>query len=255
MPLSLFQPELVSVILPTFNEKGSIGQLIDEIHEVLEINHEIVVVDDNSPDGTYEHVLGLSSTRPYLRALKRTQDPSLAKSIRHGLDHARGDAMVIMDSDFNHQPFYLPFMVSSLRYYECVSGSRFLYGGSMNHKTRHFLSWLFNVFTRFMTGGNVTDSLYGFLAIRRSALKKCDFDKIFWGYGDYCIRLLFYLQRLNIDVLQFPALNGSRIYGTGNSRFFQVFRIYFMAVLHLTYQERLCRRDSVKPTEPTSRQA
>ncbi len=94
-----------------------------------------------------------------------------------------------------------------------------------------------------MTGGQVTDSLYGFLAIRRKIIEKCNYNDIFWGYGDYCIRLMYYLQKNNVQILQFPAVNGKRIAGKGNSRFFKVFWQYFIEVIKLTYKIRI--KDSV----------
>ena len=93
-----------------------------------------------------------------------------------------------------------------------------------------------------MTGGMVTDSLYGYLAIRKDVINKLDFDKIFWGYGDYCIRLLYYMQKKDLSILQFPAENGERLGGEANSNLGRVFRQYFLEVLKLTYKIKI-RRD------------
>ncbi|MBU1152826.1 glycosyltransferase [bacterium] len=230
--------EKISIILPTYNEKGNILPLIDAIHdELVDYDHEILVVDDNSPDGTYQAVVDRNC--PYVRAILRAENPGLANSIRCGLENAQGDIFVIMDSDFNHQPKYLPPMIQSLSYYDCISASRFLYGGKMDTRIRHILSWIFNIFVRLMTGGQITDSLYGFLAIKRNIIEKCNYDDIFGGYGDYCIRLMYYLQRHNVEILQIPAVNGRRKAGEGNSRFFKVFWQYFIEVIKLTYKVRV----------------
>lgn len=230
-------PDLVSVVLPTYNERENAVLLVREIHEVLgDRPHEIVVADDDSPDGTCEALLALKD--PRLTVVRRTSGKGLANSIRCGIEHSRGTRVVVMDSDFNHQPLYLPFMVDALAHYDCVSGSRFLYGGRMNTRRRHLLSWQFNVFTRFMTGGQITDNLYGFFAIRREVLDRCDFERIFWGYGDYAIRLLYYLQAMEASILQFPAVNGTRRAGVGNSQFLRVFRQYFGEVLRLAASNR-----------------
>ncbi len=89
-----------------------------------------------------------------------------------------------------------------------------------------------------MTGGMITDSLYGYFAIKRKELDAVNFDDVYYGYGDYCIRLFFYLQKRNVSVLQFPAINGKRLSGKGNSSFFKVFKLYFKAVIKLTLKER-----------------
>lgn len=226
----------ISVILPTYNEKGNIVSLIDAVHkELANYNHEIVVVDDNSPDGTYETVK--EQNLPYVRALLRTDDASLAKSICCGLENGDGEIFVIMDSDYNHKPQYLPFMVDSMKYYDCAVASRFLYGGMMDSRVRHYLSWLFNIFVRILTKGMITDSLYGYIAIKRKVVEKLDYNKIFWGYGDYCIRLLYYLQKQGVNIIQFPAVNGKRMKGTGNRAFVKLFYQYFTEVLKLVLKE------------------
>ena len=230
----------ISVVLPTYNERANIVPLVQAIGAALEgRDYEILVVDDNSKDGTYQAVEDLQD--PRVRGILRTSNRGFAFSIRRGLEEAGGDILVIMDSDFNHQPKYLPFMVDALKYYDCVSGSRFVYGGLMDGKVRHRLSWVFNIFTRLATGGQVTDSLYGFVAIHRDILQACDFDKIFWGYGDYCIRLMHYLQAQGRSILQFPAVNGRRLAGVGNTRLIGVLRQYTAAVLQLAMRERFHR--------------
>lgn len=225
----------ISVILPTYNERDNILPLIESIHfQLRDYDHEILVIDDNSPDGTYQSVINCNY--PYVKAILRTQNPGLANSIRCGLEKAKGDIFVVMDSDFNHRPEYLPIMIQSLLYYDCVSASRFLYGGKMNSRLRHILSWLFNIFVRMITGGQITDNLYGFWAIKRDVMEKCNYDNIFWGYGDYFIRMLYYLQKLNIKILQIPAVNGERKGGKPNNRFLKIFWQYFTEVIKLAIE-------------------
>jgi hypothetical protein len=83
----------------------------------------------------------------------------------------------------------------------------------------------------------MTDNLYGYFSIRREILEKLDYDKVFWAYGDYCIRLMFYLQQLKVKVLQFPAVNGQRLAGTGNSHFIKVFFQYMNATIELVISD------------------
>ncbi|MBL4657212.1 MAG: glycosyltransferase [Flavobacteriales bacterium] len=229
---------LVSVILPTYNEKGNVILLIKAIHEnLVDYNHEIVVADDNSPDGTYQAIVDLNYE--FVNPILRTEDRGFANSIRCGIENAKGNVILVMDSDFNHQPKYLPFMVDNIKHYDCVSASRFLYGGAMDTRLRHTLSWIFNIFTRLCTGGMITDSLYGYFAIKKTTLDNLDFDKIFWGFGDYGIRFFYYLQLNKVEVLQFPAVNGKRLDGDGNSGFLKVFAEYMKAVFQLTLKKRI----------------
>ena len=228
----------ISIILPAYNERKNVLLLTKAIHhELMAYNHEILIIDDDSPDGTYQAISSLNL--PYARAIRRTKDRGLANSIRCGIENSKGNILILMDSDFNHQPHYLPFMIQALSHYDCVSASRFLYGGKMDGRLRHLFSWVFNVFVRVMTVGQITDNLYGYLAIKKNILEDYDFDKIFWGYGDYCIRLMYYLQKNRVSVLQFPTVNGERKHGKGNSKFFKVLLQYTKEVFKLVYKERL----------------
>jgi dolichol-phosphate mannosyltransferase len=224
--------ETVSVVLPCYNEKENILSLIKAISLELEAyEFEIVVVDDNSPDGTFDlvHTSGLPRTIAY----KRTSSPSLAESIRHGIEHSSGNIVVVMDSDFNHQPECLPVLLANMKFFDCVSASRFVYGGDMGNKFRHISSWLFNIFNRILTRTFITDSLFGYFAIKRDVLEGVDFDKVFWGYGDYCIRLMYYLQKEGVSILQIPGVLGQRLGGQGNTEMFKTLRQYTIEVLKL----------------------
>ena len=227
----------ISVILPCFNERENIVKLINEIHSVLlNWDHEIIVVDDNSPDGTYSVVKGMG--KYFVSIYNRKGDRGLAKSLRFGIEHSVGDWIVLMDSDFNHRPEELPQMISNLNYFQCVLGSRFVYGGKMGGQFRHFASWCFNIFIRLLTQKYITDNLYGFIAIRRDVLINIEFCKVFWGFGDYSIRLIYYLQDAGVSILQTPAVLGKRLNGEGNRRFFKTFVSYTKETLILILKKR-----------------
>jgi dolichol-phosphate mannosyltransferase len=229
---------LISIILPTYNESENIVPLIaDILCELNEHSIEIIVVDDNSPDGTYEAAAAFRD--PRIRAFRRTQDKGLAKSVRCGLEKALGDVLVVMASDFNDRPQYLKFMIQSLSDFDCVSASRYLYGGGMGNRLRYILSGIFNQFTRFMIGGALTDYQYCFFAIKKRLLAQCDYDKIFWGFGDYKIRLFYYLLKMKARILEIPAQNGRRRAGRGNHRFIRLFFQYTISVLRLACQGRV----------------
>ncbi len=229
--------KVISVILPCYNEKGNIVPLVQEITKILtQYHHEIIVVDDNSPDGTYQAILNLNLGN--IKPILRTSDYGFAKSIRAGLEASTGDILIIMDSDYNHDPCYLPVMIENCRYFDVVSGSRFVYGGLMNTRSRHICSWLFNMFVRILTKKMITDSLFGFLAIRKEALNFIDFDEVFWGYGDYCIRLMYYLQENACSILQIPVVLGQRKYGEGNKRLIRTFFQYFKETLRLVIKDK-----------------
>lgn len=216
----------ISVVLPCYNEKENIIKIVPAIHkELIAYNHEIIVVDDNSPDGTYHAII--QKGYDYVKPILRTVDKGLAKSIRCGIENSSGDIIVVMDSDFNHQPKYLPMMIDNLKYFDCVIASRFLYFADEEHYSyfRIITSWIFNLFIRILLFSKITENLFGFYSIKRDVINRFDFDKIFWGLGDYFIRLVFYLQKEKHPILQIPAVFNERIHGKGNkkliSRIFQ----------------------------------
>lgn len=223
----------VSVVLPAYNEKDNIILLISAIHQVLgNISHEIIVVDDQSSDGTYESVVRINDS--FVRVFLRRENRGLAAAIRYGLERARGESIVVMDSDFNHQPEYLPFMLRSLESYDAVFASRFLAGGGVtDYRVRYFLSALFNMFVRFFIGLKASDSLYGFFVIKKDIVEPRDYSDIFYGHGDYCFRLFYYLQKKNIPILEFPAVNGKRRFGRRKISFIYMFYTYCYAVIRL----------------------
>jgi dolichol-phosphate mannosyltransferase len=224
----------VSVILPTYNESRGIVELIKEINNELSgIESEIIIVDDDSLDGTASVVQKYFKDSPGIKVFVRKEDKGLSPSILYGIKKSTGSHILVMDSDFNHKPEYIPMMIQSLNYYSFVTGSRFLYGGRMDTRPRHFLSWCFNVFVRTCTGGSMTDNLYGFFACKRKTLFNYEnfFQWIFRGFGEYFIRLLFLMERDHVSILQFPAINGKRRYGQGNLSFLKILFIYMKATL------------------------
>ncbi len=245
----------VSVVLPTYNERDNICDLVEAI--VAEVGplgwrYEVLVVDDNSPDGTAEIVrsrfgavegctravqTGDQTGDQTVRLCVRTADKGLAKSIRHGLEIARGQTLVVMDTDFNHDPAMIPQMVDLLRYYDLVIGSRFVMRGGMEDTLRYRLSLFYNVFIRALLHTQIQDNLSGFFAVRRDRLFQLEplFPRIFYGYGDYFIRLLLTAWRSDWKILEVPVFYILRRHGDSKTGFWRIFRDYTAAVLRLRF--------------------
>lgn len=233
----------VSIILPTYNERDNICDLIDAIEKAVQpsgLVWEVLVVDDSSPDGTAEAVAerygpGVKTGDGPIKLYVRTSDKGLAKAIRFGLERAVGRTLVVMDTDFNHDPALIPQMVDLLRYYELVIGSRFVMRGGMEDTARYRMSLLYNVFIRLLFHTQIQDNLSGFFAVRRETLFQLQpkFDRIFYGYGDYFIRLLLLAWRSGWKILEVPVFYILRRHGESKTGFWDVFRDYTLAVLKL----------------------
>lgn len=233
---------MVSVILPTYNEREGIAELVAEILGVargagLEI--EVLVVDDASPDGTAAHVETVFRADPGVRVHVRRGERGLASAILWGIQRARGDVVVVMDSDGNHDPVLLPLMVRCVEDFDVVIGSRYVLGGGMlTSRFRYWGSYAFNILIRIVLGLRIHDNLSGYLTFRPALLRGLDAGAVFYGYGDYAIRLLHHVARHGGRVLEIPTVYRFRKGGESKTRFSAYLWTYLASVFRL----RLARR-------------
>lgn len=228
---------MISVILPTYNEREGIAELVSEILAVVRaarVDAEVLVVDDDSPDGTAAHLAEAFAADPAVRVHVRRGERGLASAIRRGLEEARGEIAIVMDSDGNHDPVLLPLMARCAEEFDVVVGSRYVLGGGMlTSRFRYWASYAFNILIRVVLGLRIHDNLSGYLAFRRSLLSRLDADAIFYGYGDYAIRLLHEVVRRGGRVLEIPTVYRFRKGGESKTRFFAYFWTYLASVFRL----------------------
>lgn len=225
-----------SIILPTYKERDNIVELVQAIHRYLEpdgFNYEVVIVDDNSPDGTADVVRAAFGGDPRVKLHVRTQERGLATALRYGAEHSEGEVLVFMDTDFNHDPAMIPQLVKFLEYYDVVIGSRFVMRGGMEDRVRYIASFIYNLGLRFLFGTRVWDNLSGFFAIYRDKLLELNLDQIFYGYGDYFIRLLMVGWRRGWRMLEIPVFYRLRMHGHSKTQFLSIFTLYTSAILKL----------------------
>ncbi len=225
-----------SIILPTYNEKDNIIELIRAIFATLEPDHlefEIVVVDDNSPDGTAEIVRQKFGNNGRVKLFERTQERGLATALRYGIERSEGDILVFMDTDFNHDPAIIPQMIKFLEYYDIIIGSRFVMAGGMEDRFRQFSSLIYNYGIRILFGTPVHDNLSGFFSIYREKLETMDLNQIYYGYGDYFIRLLMVAHKRGYRMLEIPVFYRLRMHGHSKTQFLSTFIQYTRALLAL----------------------
>ncbi len=225
----------ISIILPTYNERGNI---IDLIYSILNYCKniaalEIIVVDDNSPDGTADFVRQRFKKRINVKLVVRTENRGLASAIKAGIKKATGNYIVVMDTDFNHDPKELLNMFTKIGAYQLVIGSRYVGGGGMENKLRQWLSYLFNIYLRIILGHGVHDNLSGYFMISRKDLFRLNVDKIFYGFGDYFMRLIFQAHQMNFTICEVPIYYKNRTYGYSKSHFLQMFISYTLSAVYL----------------------
>ena len=173
---------LVSLIIPTFNERANVKILIPEVEKYLKgIPHELVIVDDNSPDRTWQ-VAGSFKKHFPVRVIRRLGEKGLATAVIRGFKEARADILGVMDADLSHPPEKLkellkPFLGHS---HDLVIGSRLIRGGSVEDWPffRKLISWGARLLARPLTP--VKDIMSGFFFFRRNVIKGIELKPV--GY-------------------------------------------------------------------------
>lgn len=224
-----------SIILPCYNEYGNLKLLIPKILNIFKNkNFEILVVDDNSSDQTTIKLKKKIKINNRIKYILRKKNRSLGLSVKEGVLISKGRTIIVMDTDFNHKPADLKKMLYlyETQSVDMVCGSRFLKGGFSSSTFRHFTSLMFNYFLNFITNGKQTDNLSGFFILKKNLITM-PLSKIFYGYGEYYIRLLFYLQKKKITIKEMPVKYGVRKYGISKSKLVTMFVIYTYHALKL----------------------
>jgi dolichol-phosphate mannosyltransferase len=167
-------PIEISLVLPTYNERECVERLHDRIEAALRpYRHEMIVVDDNSPDGTADVVRGLAATGPY-RLVSRPRRAGLSSAVLDGCHVAEGRIVVVMDADGSHPPELLPELIRPIQtgQAEFALGSRRVRGGSDEglRAVRWLMSWMATAPARALTW--VHDPMSGFFAVRRDVLDR-----------------------------------------------------------------------------------
>ena len=170
----LINPPLVSAIVPTYNERENIRELVlSLLDELGHVGLEVVVVDDASPDGTANLVRDLAQIDSRVHLLERTRKQGLSSAIFAGDAFATGRFIAVLDADFSHDPAELTRMLSRAQAgYDVVIGSRFVSGGGFanQHFTRRVLSRILNLSVRAALQLRPRDVLTGYVLCRRDLL-------------------------------------------------------------------------------------
>ena len=194
---------LGTVVLPTYNERENIGPLIEGILAHVQRPIEVIVVDDDSPDGTWQVVQHMAKADQRIRLLHRTEERGLTSALTAGIDRASGDVIAWMDCDLSMPPEVLPALLEATDDVDLAVGSRYVQGGAdVGHSlVGQLFSRTINLAASLLLGWGVKDYTSGFMAVRRPV-----FDQITLkgDYGEYCIDLLARAQKLGFTVREIP---------------------------------------------------
>jgi len=178
------------VVIPTYNERDSIGPLLREVRRLVDVD--ILVIDDSSPDGTADAVASLQADDPAIHLLIRARRLGLASAYIAGFGHALRhgyDLVFEMDADLSHPPRYLPAFLRKMHEVDLVVGSRYVPGGDITdwNCLRHLISRGGNLYARTILGSRLRDLTSGFKCFRVAALQQIDFSSI--TSEGYCFQI------------------------------------------------------------------
>lgn len=247
-----------TVIIPTYNERENLTDLVKQILE-LDIGAHVIVVDDNSPDGTGELASDLASRDGRVSVVHRPAKLGLGTAYIAGFKQALAngaDRMVTMDADFSHNPRYIPALVSLTEQHDLGVGSRYVSGGGVTADWgihRKFLSWGANHFARVMLGLKAHDCTAGFRCYRREVLQSIDLDRIFSNGYSFLIEMLYKCQRAGYSVGETPITFENRHHGSSKISQTEIYKAMY-TVLRLTAGRMAFWRRNLQNPPPHSRE-
>lgn len=225
---------MISIIIPTYKECENLTPLILIIEEILlkqSKRFEIIVIDDDSNDGIEEKIKRLNSKNIKLFIRKKVR--GLASAILFGIKKAKGEIMIGMDADFNHPPEKIIDLIEGLKTNDLVVASRFMKGGGMEDKIRFIFTYIFNLFLKYVLGFPTMDNMSGFYAIRKEKLLQLPITKIYQGYGEYHLRLVYLAKKQGLRIKEIPVFYPKRKYGHSKTNFFKMFFRYLFVAFDL----------------------
>ena len=206
------------VIIPTYNEAQNVTPIIARVRE-FEPKVDILVVDDNSPDGTAGIVQSLMQKDPHLSLLNRKGKEGLGKAYLNAFAEVFKDPTVewiqIMDADFSHDPKYLPNMFAASERADVVIGSKYVPGGGTVGWVawRRWLSKFANRYCRTITGMPVNDCTSGFILMRTSFMRESRLEDINAKGHAFMMELKYRLWKTRARIVEIPIVLEDRQHG------------------------------------------
>jgi len=199
----------ISIVLPTYNEAGNIELLIERTLAALGDTPggvEVVVVDDDSPDGTWRLVEAKAAVDERVRLVRRVAERGLTSALNRGIQEARGEWVGWMDCDMSMPPEDWPRLAEALAQgADMAVGSRYIPGGGdVAHAfTGRLFSQIINLYARLLLSWSLTDYTSGFILARRVIFERLTLRG---DYGEYCIDMLYRVQRAGYIIRELPYL-------------------------------------------------
>ena len=223
----------IAVIIPTYNEAENIKVLIEKILELELNNSKIIIIDDNSPDGTGKIAEGLSKKfKGKIEVIHRKGKLGLGSAYKVGFNKALSqetDVIVTMDADLSHDPNTIPTMLGELKKADMVIGSRYVEGGGIVGFPlwRLTLSTIAQGLCKFFLGIKVSDSTTAFRVYKAKVLKIIKPDSIKSEGYSFLIEVVFRIQKADLKIREVPIIFKARELGKSKVSQSEIFKALF----------------------------
>lgn len=240
----------LSIVIPAYNEEGNIGKCVAELQRVVRdenhVPYEIIVVNDNSTDGTARAIAELMAADPNVRTVNRTPPGGFGRAVRAGLEVVEGDVVVIYMADLSDDPQdVMVYYRKILEGYDCVYGSRFIKGSKVEHypRVKLFFNRIVNWGVRLMFWTRFNDLTNAFKAYRTAVVRDCGPYRA----SHFNITLEMSLSALirRYEIVQVPIRWYGRTWGDTKLKLREMGRKYFCTVLMFYFQRMLIADDLV----------
>ena len=220
------------VIIPTYNEMDNIPKLLPIVLS-KDDSINILIVDDNSKDGTAQYVIEQQKSNPRLHLLQREKKLGLGTAYIAGFKYALAngyDFIFEMDADFSHNPDEIPNFLKAIKENDLVLGSRYIDGVRVLNwpMRRLLLSFFASVYTRIITGMPVRDATGGFKCFRRKVLEGIDLDRVQSNGYSFQIEMTFKAYKKGFKIKEIPIVFMDRVKGTSKMSKKIVYEAVFM---------------------------
>lgn len=257
---------MISIVLPTFNEVENIEAMICRVRKAISETDEIIVVDDNSPDGTSLLVQKMQLKDPYLRLVVRIDESGLTSATQRGIEEAKGDIIIWLDADLSQPPEKIPLLIEKIKSgrYDIVVASRYVKGGGdVRSEAKNslvtfqvFLSATLRSLTSFILRCPFKDWSSGYIAIKRGvALSLLPLQG---DYGEYFLNLIYRAFKRKYKITEIPYTLTARQHGeskTATTFLGMAFRGigYLRAILKCLILERRVKNSKLNSVESSVR--
>lgn len=219
----------IVVTLPTYNEAENIERLTEALL-AQDPRVEVLVADDDSPDGTWRIVRGMAEKNPRVHLLHRTEDRGRGRAGRDAFKKALAmgaDVVVEMDADFSHRPEHLPALLAALDDHDVAIGSRLVRGGADEGRGRHrvWITRLSTLYNRTLLGLRVRDCNSGYRAFRRRVLEDIELDTMVAVGPEIVPEVLLRAHRKGARIVEVPIRFVERERGQSNLTFGKLLRV------------------------------